>query len=685
MSRIENNERISEFCLSRKVRHTSISNSNGLAGLASLPYISPKFKIMQFRFTLLAIARTAKVEGSLVILILLTSFTLFAQNVNTTFRSKLTYPGQTLANIWGYESRGQEYALVGGAQGLIIVDITNPDAPQQIVQIPGPNNLWKEIKTYKHYAYVTSEGGQGIQVVDLTALPAPTVQSHFYKGDGAILNQLNTIHALHIDETKGFLYAWGGSLFGGGAKIFDLNADPYNPKYVGKYDQLGYIHDGYVDNDTMYSCHIYAGQFAIVNMANKSAPELINTQTTPGAFVHNTWITDDRRTILATDEVNNSFLSAWDVSDPTDIKALDKIQSNPGSNSMVHNTYVRKNWAVTSWYKDGFTIVDITRPENLIQVGNYDTYPSGQGGGSSGCWGVYHNFTSGNIIASNIDVAGAGELWILTPNYVRACYLEGKITDAITGASLPNAQIQVVGTTPLLQELSAINGLYKTGQQSEGYYNVRVSKSGYQDFETFVYFQRGEVILLDVPLFPTGLRTVSGTVVKHSDGLPVANASVWLYGAQNYGPVTTDAAGAFNFNNISQGTYDFVASAPGLGLGILAGQTLTANTSVILELFTTHRREAVGERERFNFSNNLLNINQNPFEVETVVNYHLLSEGASLMVFNSLGQKVQSQELPSTEGQLTLGMEFPAGVFFLVLNKDGRVLEVKRIVKGDKG
>jgi len=440
-----------------------------------------------------------------------------------------------------------------------------------------------------------------------------------------------------------------------------------------------------VDNDTMYSCHIYAGQFAIVNMANKSAPELINTQTTPGAFVHNTWITHDRRTILATDEVNNSFLSAWDVSDPTDIKALDKIQSNPGSNSMVHNTYVRKNWAVTSWYKDGFTIVDITRPENLVQVGNYDTYPSGQGGGSSGCWGVYHNFTSGNIIASNIDVAGAGELWILTPNYVRACYLEGKITDAITGASLPNAQIQVVGTTPLLQELSAINGLYKTGQQSEGYYNVRVSKSGYQDFETFVYFQRGEVILLDVPLFPTGLRTVSGTVIKHSDGLPVANASVWLYGAQNYGPVTTDAAGAFNFNNISQGTYDFVASAPGLGLGILAGQTLTANTSVILELFTTHRREAVGERERFNFSNNLLNINQNPFEVETVVNYHLLSEGASLMVFNSLGQKVQSQELPSTEGQLTLGMEFPAGVFFLVLNKDGRVLEVKRIVKGDKG
>ncbi len=100
-------------------------------------------------------------------LFLLANFPLSAQNVNNTYRSKLTFPGQTLANIWGYDYRGKEYALVGAAQGLVIVDITNPDAPQQIVQIPGPNNLWKEIKTYQHYAYVTSEGGQGIQVVDI--------------------------------------------------------------------------------------------------------------------------------------------------------------------------------------------------------------------------------------------------------------------------------------------------------------------------------------------------------------------------------------------------------------------------------------------------------------------------------------------------------------------------------------
>jgi choice-of-anchor B domain-containing protein len=608
-------------------------------------------------------------------LFLLANFPLSAQNVNNTYRSKLTFPGQTLANIWGYDYRGKEYALVGAAQGLVIVDITNPDAPQQIVQIPGPNNLWKEIKTYQHYAYVTSEGGQGIQVVDLSKLPSPTLQSHFYTGDGAIAGQLNTIHALHIDETKGFLYAWGGGLFGGGAKVFDLKADPYNPKYVGKYDQLGYIHDGYVDNDTMYSCHIYAGQFAIVNMANKAAPELINTQTTPDAFPHNTWLTDDRRTILATDEKNNSFLSSWDVSDPTDVKFLDKIQSNPGTNSIVHNTYAKGHWAVTSWYKDGFTIVDITRPDNLIQVGNYDTY-TGSGSGFEGCWGVYPYFPSGNIIASNIGAPG--ELFIISPNYVRACYLEGKITDGITGANLPGAQIQVVGTTPLLQEVSAINGLYKTGQEAEGYYKVRVTKAGYQDFETYIHFQHGELILLDVALFPNSSVNLTGTVINHSDGQPVANATVWLYGATAPVSQVTDGMGLFNFNNIKAGIYNISAGAPGLGMGMLSGQTIVGNTDLTIELFATHRKDAFnasGKEELWAFA-------QNPFHTETSIQYHLEAENASITFLNELGQAVQIAELSGSEGQISFGAGLPAGLYLAVLKQDGIVLEVKKLIKG---
>ncbi|MBN8679591.1 MAG: choice-of-anchor B family protein [Chitinophagales bacterium] len=614
----------------------------------------------------------------LFLLLLLNISTLGAQNVNTTFRSKLTYPGQTLANVWGYVSRGHEYALVGGALGLIIVDITNPDVPQQIVQIPGPNNLWKEIKTYSHYAYVTSEGGQGIQIVDLTELPGSVLPWKFYKGDGAIANQLNAIHALHIDEKKGYLYAWGGDLFGGGAKIFDIKTDPWNPKYVGKYDALGYIHDGYVDNDTMYSGHIYAGQFAVVNMADKSNPELINTQGTPGAFTHNTWLANDRKTLLSTDEVNNSFLTAFDVSNPDDIRQLDKIQSNPGTNSMVHNTYVRDNWAITSWYKDGFTIVDITRPENLVQVGNHDTYPGG-GGGSEGCWGVYHNFPSGNIIASNISVNGAGELWIVTPNYVRACYLEGTVTNAITGLPINGATIQIVGSNPNTQESSALNGQYKMGQLADGFYKVQVSRSGYQTFETDVLFQRGEVVFLDVALYPNGLVDLSGTVVQHLTGNPVEGATVWLYSGAGSSSATTDANGAFAFSNILRGAYNIAASAPDLSMGILSNQSIVTDSTVTITLYPTFRKEEIGATPHRLLDQ--LKVLENPFATETTLKFHAATAVSRLEIHNAQGQFVQEIQVEPGIGEVRLGTQWPTGIYMVRLIEGNEVVSVQKLIK----
>ncbi|MCC7246004.1 MAG: hypothetical protein IT269_10015, partial [Saprospiraceae bacterium] len=104
--------------------------------------------------------------------LLLNAQALFAQNFNIELRSKVNIPGQTLANVCGYAANGREYGLLGASKGLIIMECTNPDQPVNIVQVPGPDNLWKEIKTYSHYAYVTSEGGGGLQIVDLSALPS---------------------------------------------------------------------------------------------------------------------------------------------------------------------------------------------------------------------------------------------------------------------------------------------------------------------------------------------------------------------------------------------------------------------------------------------------------------------------------------------------------------------------------
>ena len=117
-------------------------------------------------------------------LVIFFGFDTIAQNYNITFAAQRTYTGKTLANICGYAANGKEYALVGVENGMEIVDVTTPTNPVAIVQIPNVTNLWKEIKVYKNYAYVTTEGGGGLQIVDLTNLPGTNLPYHSYTGNG---------------------------------------------------------------------------------------------------------------------------------------------------------------------------------------------------------------------------------------------------------------------------------------------------------------------------------------------------------------------------------------------------------------------------------------------------------------------------------------------------------------------
>ena len=616
-------------------------------------------------------------KSTFLLLTLLVCSSLFSQNTNVAFRSKMSFPGQSVANVWGYAANGREYALVGASLGLIIVDVTNPDAPQKIVQIPGPNNLWKEIKTFRQYAYIVSEGGQGVQVIDMSNLPAPNLPYHYYTGDGPIQGQLGKIHALHIDVASGFLYAYGGNLFSGGAKILNLNGDPYNPVYAGKFDQLGYIHDGFVDNDTLYAAHIYQGLFSVVDMHDKSNPNLIETQNTPNNFTHNTWPSNDRKALFTTDETSNSYLAAYDISDLDNITLLDKIQSNPGSNSAVHNTHILGNFAVTAWYKDGFTIVDITRPDNLVQVGNYDTYPNRSGSGYDGCWGIYPYLPSGNIIASTIRATedNNGEIWVLSPNYVRACYLEGAISNGLTGTPLNAVSIQVIGSQT---EQTAADGTFKMGQEKEGYFTVRISKPGFQSQEFTVYFQRGIVRKLNTALYPTGGLNVTGTVASAYDGSAIPDATVTFSSWSGAWETTTDALGYFDMQGLPAGLYDIVAGAPGFGKSVNYNVQITEDQTLTL-LIAPKTKSFKGSGQT---PNDLVASWPNPFSQETQLSIAPAYPTYRLRVFNSLGKQILDLNDRPNDDVLRLGANWPTGVYFLQLDLgDGTTPVLKKVVK----
>lgn len=510
-----------------------------------------------------------------------------AQNLNVAFQSQLTYPGQTCANICGYvDSLGNEYALVGASLGMSIVDVTNPANPVEVIQIPGPDNLWKEIKVRGKYAYVTTEGGGGLQIVNLSSLPNTAgITDHFWTGDGAIAGQLNTIHALHIDNE--FVYLYGSNLFNGGALVADIT-DPWNPVYVGNYEvgtgNDAYVHDGYVRNDTLYAGHILSGYFSVVDFTNKSGPVEIVNQFTPNNFTHNTWLSGDSKTLFTTDEVDDSYLTSYDITDLSNITELDRIQSNPGSNSMVHNTHIinvgGNDYAVTSWYADGFTIIDAGRPQNLVQVGDYDTY-SGTGGGSEGAWGVYPYLPSGTIVVSNINEG----LFVFTPTYVRACYLEGHATTNC-GGQLNNVLVTV--TAAGINESTDIEGSYKTGTSVPGTYTVTFSKNGYvTQTITGVVLSPGNVTTLDIQMEPVDASfTLNGITTIATTTATLANVNVNISNSDNSYNFVSDANGAFSSCNVvSANNYFLNAGKWGYVTYCLSNQTvdsLNSNLSFVL-------------------------------------------------------------------------------------------------------
>jgi hypothetical protein len=91
-------------------------------------------------------------------------------------------PG-VVGSSWNYSALtgyvapdGREYALLGSYTGTHIIDITEKPI-RQVAFIPGPHNAWREMKARGGYAYVVTEGGGGLQVIDLSGLPSTATLS----------------------------------------------------------------------------------------------------------------------------------------------------------------------------------------------------------------------------------------------------------------------------------------------------------------------------------------------------------------------------------------------------------------------------------------------------------------------------------------------------------------------------
>ena len=485
-----------------------------------------------------------------------------------------------LSNLWGYvDEEGNEYALMGvngdddepGSGGFAVVDVTDPANPVEIFFTPGPNSIWREIKTWGDHAYITTEAEGGLMIVDLSPLPQSTdLPVTIFQGENWI-----TSHSLFIDE-NGLLYLNGANRGEGGIIFYDLTQDPEAPVEVGEYQDY-YVHDCYARGDTLYAAHVSDGFFTMVDISDPANPDVLGLMETPNLFTHNCWLDDSGQYLFTTDEKPNSFLAAYDVSDPTDIQLLDQLQTDPGSDAIIHNTYWLNGYVVQSYYTEGVSIYDVSDPTNIVEVGHYDTSPF-TGEGFNGAWGVYPFLPSGNLLVSDIQEG----LFILGPTYTQACWLEGLITNASTSAPVNQATITITATTAF-DVTEGFDGLYSTGWATAGSYEVTVTAAGYVDQSVQgVVLANGQVTVLDVQLVPLVPFTLAGQVIEEGTSTPVAAAQVNL-GNETYDyTTTTDANGNFSIPGFFAGDYDVNAGHWGHHTVCLNAQDITENSPAFI-------------------------------------------------------------------------------------------------------
>ncbi len=322
-----------------------------------------------------------------------------------------TNPGGVQYNdLWGWVApTGEEYAILGNSDSILVIDVTECGDPQRVFGYYGGDDpTWRDFKTYGNYAYGVCDGcNEGLHIFDLGALP-----------NGPVEHVLTTteffvdIHNIFIDEGSARLYAVYGSSGSTEVRILDLT-DPESPTLLASHNLISgngnHIHDLYVKNDTIYGSHGYEG-FYVWDLVDAQNPILLGNVDT-GNYNHSSWIDQSGQYAYYAEEVPTGqpmgIIDLTNLGVPNnDIFMVGTFvdQIEPNGSPTPHNPYVRGDYLYISYYEDGTKVYDISNPTSPVLLGYYDTYPSNDGNytGYEGNWGTYPYLPSGCIISSDI-------------------------------------------------------------------------------------------------------------------------------------------------------------------------------------------------------------------------------------------------------------------------------------------
>ena len=142
---------------------------------------------------------------------------------------------------------------------------------------------------------------------------------------------------------------------------------------------------------------------------------------------------------------------------------------------------------------------------------------------------------------------------------MRACWLEGKITNAETGAGIFGAEVSINSTQANYTSADLV-GNYKTGQAIPGTFDVTFSAAGYISKTLPAVLENGVLTILDVQLEPiVPVSEFSGFLLNAVDGSPIPAAHVILESPTFSFATITDANGKFVFTDIFRDEFTLAA------------------------------------------------------------------------------------------------------------------------------
>jgi choice-of-anchor B domain-containing protein len=343
--------------------------------------------------------------------------------------------GIMVNDLWGWTDSvtGREFAIVGRFDGTVFVEVTDPSNPRYVGELPlhegARPNLWRDMKVYKNHAYIVADGAgaHGVQVFDLTQLRDATGEPKTFT-ETAHYDRIASAHNIAIDEASGFAYtignSMGGETCGGGPHMIDIR-EPAKPTFAGCWAdtttgnaRTGYTHDAqctvYQGPDERYRGRqicVNASETAIgiADVTDKANPKRISSASYPNvAYAHQGWLSADHRYFFLNDEGDELSGTApktrtlvFDIADLEDpVVAKEFFGTTPASD---HNLYVKDRYMYQSNYVSGLRVIDVSDPQNPVEVGYFDTMPFGEDqAGFAGSWSNYPYFKSGVVAVTSM-------------------------------------------------------------------------------------------------------------------------------------------------------------------------------------------------------------------------------------------------------------------------------------------